>query len=77
VLKTADGESTASLTASQAWSRISSRVKNSTRALVFVRKVDKSSNSMVEQSFEEVKVVVYAPPGELGLTFDDDTKMAD
>jgi hypothetical protein len=74
VLESVDGESTAGLTSSQASRLISSRESNNTRALVFVRDVEESSNPTVEQPFEGVHVIVYAPPGELGLTFYSDTQ---
>jgi len=74
VLESVDDESTAGLTSTQALSLISSRAINSSRTLVFVRDVDESSNPTVEQSFEGDKVIVYAPPGELGLAFDSEAK---
>jgi hypothetical protein len=74
VLESVDGESTTGLTSSQASRLISSRGSNTTRALAFVRDVEESSNPMVGQSMEGVKVIVYAPPGELGLTFINDAK---
>jgi len=74
VLESLDGEYTAGLTCSQASSLISSRAGNTTRALVFTRDVDKSCNVTAEESFEGATVIVYAPPGELGLTFDSGTK---
>jgi hypothetical protein len=74
VLESVDGQSTTGLTSTQTSSVISSRANNTTRTLVFVRNVDESSNPTVEQSFEVVKVIVYAPPGELGLAFESDTE---
>jgi hypothetical protein len=74
VLESVDGESIAGLTSTQALSIISSGVNSTTHVLVFVRNVDESSNPMVEQSIEGVKVIVYAPPGELGLAIIGDTK---
>lgn len=68
VLESVDGESIAGLTSTQVSSLISSGANSSTRVLVFVRNCDGSSNPMEEQSIEGVKVIVYAPPGELGLT---------
>jgi hypothetical protein len=73
VLESVDGESIAGLTSTQVSSLISSGANSSTRVLVFVRNCDGSSNPMVEQSIEGVKVIVYAPPGELGLTIIGDT----
>jgi len=74
VLESVDGESTTGLTCSQASSLISSRASNTTRALVFARDFDKSCTVTAEESFEGATVIVYAPPGELGLTFDSGTK---
>jgi C-terminal processing protease CtpA/Prc len=74
VLESVDDQSTAGLTSTQASSVMSSRASNTTRALVFVRNVDESSNTTVKQAFEGVKVIVYAPPGDLGLTVESDTK---
>jgi hypothetical protein len=74
VLDSVDGEFIAGLTSMQALSLIRSGANSTTRVLVFVRNFDESSNPMVEQSIEGVKVIVYAPPGELGLTFIDDAK---
>jgi hypothetical protein len=73
VLESINGESIAGLTSTQVSSLISSGANSSTRVLVFVRNYDGSSNPMVEQSIEGVKVLVYAPPGELGLTIIGDT----
>jgi C-terminal processing protease CtpA/Prc len=73
VLESVDGESIAGLNTTQVSSLISSGANSSTRVLVFVRNRDESSNPMVEQSSERVKVIVYAPPGELGLTIIGDT----
>ncbi len=72
-LESINGESIAGLTLTQVSSLISSGANSSTRVLVFVRNYDGSSNPMVEQSIEGVKVLVYAPPGELGLTIIGDT----
>ncbi len=74
VLESVDGEFTAGLTSTKTFSLISCRASNTSRALVFVRNVDERSNSIIEQSCGAVKVIVYAPPGKLGLSIIGDSK---